>query len=343
MKKSFIILIYLSFCVNPQIFSQTFCRNPKADSTAGEIEKYVYKQYLSEKGKEKELHIALVHPVDKMPIKKRPLIIGLHGSGFLDTCFFEPCYVKYSENVLSRYFASQGFVTASIQYRLASPLSIKPTKIDDEKLKEIHYKAVQDARKAIKYIFENAEKFGVDTDNIFLIGASAGAITALHAAYLDDEEAPKNLIETYGKLEKKEKIKGVISLSGAIYDLSYLGGGDKIPLMIVHGKDDSIVPFEKGFYLGIKHLTPVFGGKAVFDEALKLGIPAKGYFYDFGHAYPSNVLKDIFMNANDFIVENLNCLNNEKSNGATGAVLKSAYSASRSNRQIVKRQSLIRN
>ena len=307
MKKSLLIFLSLLFGANLQIFSQTFCQNAKANSEAGKTEKYVYKTYLDKEGNKKELRIGLVRPLDDLPDKKRPLIIGIQGSGFLNTCFSEPCYIKYSENVLKPYFTPQGFVTASIQYRLNSPFDFQLFKVNDEKLKETHYKAVQDAREAIKYIFENAEKFGVEINNVFLIGTSAGAIIALHSVYLDDDEVPKDLLNKYGKLEKRENIKGVISLSGAIYDLSYLRGDEKVPLMIVHGRDDQIVPFDKGFYLRLKSLTPVFGGKAIYDEALKQTIPAKGYFYEFGHAYPSRFEKEIYKNANDFIRLYLNC------------------------------------
>ena len=271
------------------------------------MEKYVYKQYTSDKGNKKELHIGLARPVDNLPIVKRPLIIGVHGGGFVDFCLFEPCYVKYSDKVLTPNFTSRGFATVSVQYRLTSPFDFKLPKIKDEMLKETHYKAAQDVRDAIKYIFENAEKLGIDTENVFLVGTSAGAITVLHAAFLDDEEVEKNFSGKYGGLAKREKIKGVISFSGAIYDLSYLAGGDKVPIMLVHGTEDGIVPYEKGFYLGMKHLTPVYGGKAIFDEAEKKGIRAKGYFYDFGHNYPGRFASDIYKNANDFIRSNLDC------------------------------------
>ncbi len=307
MKRSLPILLSLLFCANLQIFSQVFCQNTKAYSVAGTAEKYVYKTYQDKVGNEKKLHISLVRPVDNLQVKKRPFVIGLQGSGFLNTCFPEPCYIKYSENVLTPNFIQHGFITASIEYRLNSPFDFQSLKVNDEKLKETHYKALQDTRQAIKYIFENAEKFGIDTNNVFLIGTSAGAITAMHAVYLDDNEVPEDLSKKYGKLANRENIKGIISLSGAIYDLSYLKGDEKTPLMIVHGKDDQIVPFDKGFYLKLKSLTPVFGGKAIYDEAIKQTIPAKGYFYDFGHAYPLRFQKDIYKNANDFIRKYLTC------------------------------------
>lgn len=281
------------------------------------MEKYVYKRYSSEKGKEKELYIGLTRPVDDLPNKKRPLIIGVHGGGFVDFCPFEPCYLKYSERVLTPNFTPRGYATVTIQYRLTPPFDFKLPKISDEVLKETQYKAAQDVREAIKYIFDNAEKLGIDTKNVFLVGTSAGAITVLNAAFLDEEEVPKDLLKEYGGLARREKIRGVISLSGALYDLSYLSGGDKVPLMIVHGREDGIVPYEKGFYLGMKHLTPVYGGKAVFDEAEKKGFRAKGYFYDFGHDYPDRYRNDIFVNANDFVRSNLNCSDKNSAAGAS--------------------------
>jgi predicted esterase len=317
MKKNFTLLIILLFSANLQAYSQTFCQNTRTNSTAGKLENYIYKNYLSAKGKEKRLNIGLVRPIDDLPNKKRPLIIGVHSGGFIDFCPFEPCYAKFSENVLVPNFTAQGFITAAIQYRLTSPFALKPPKIEDETLKDTHYKATQDVREAIKYIFENAEKLGVDTENIFLIGRSSGAITALHAAFLDDEEIPKDLFRKYGGLAKREKIRGVISLSGAIYDLAYLEGGDKVPLMIVHGSEDFIVPSGKGFYLKMKHLTPVFGGKAVFDAAQKKGIDVKGFFYDFGHDYPFRFLSGIFKNANEFIRSHLNCSSNNRPDTTT--------------------------
>jgi predicted esterase len=255
------------------------------NSTAGKPENYVYKSYLSAKGKEKRLNIGLVRPIDDLPNKKRPLIIGVHGGGFIDFCPFEPCYVKYSEKVLVPNFTAQGFITAAVQYRLTSAFDLKPPQIKDETLRDIHYKATQDVREAIKYIFENAEKLGVDTENVFLIGTSAGAITVLHAAYLDEQEIPKDLFIKYGGLAGKEKIRGVISLSGAIYDLAYLEGSDKVPLMIVHGNEDFVVPYDKGF------------------------------FYDFGHAYPSRFLSGIFKDATEFIRSHLDCSSNKRSDG----------------------------
>jgi dipeptidyl aminopeptidase/acylaminoacyl peptidase len=310
------ILITLLFLTNLQTFSKTPCESSKTEPLkAGEAEKIVYKQYEDKDKDLKQLHISLVRPADAKPGKKRPLIIGAHGSGFINFCLFDPCYQKYGNKILAPNFAPQGYLTASVEYRLNSPFYFKPPRIKDEKLKEASYKAVQDFREAVRFIFENAEKFGVDKENVFLMGTSAGAITVLNAAFLDNDEVPQNLIEKYGRLAEREKIKGVISLSGAISDLSSLAGGEKVPLMIVHGTEDSIVPVDKGFYLKMKHLTPVYGSRAIAAEAEKMNIPVKKFFYDSGHDYERNDLKEIFKNANDFIRSNLSCP------GGTGSVV----------------------
>jgi predicted esterase len=307
LKKGFTSFLILLVFANLQTYSQSFCRTANINSTAAKRETFVYKQYIDEDGDEHRLRLGLVRPVDNLPDKKRPLIIGVHSGGFLDICLFEPCFVKYSEGFLTRNFIPLGAVTVSVEYRLASLLDLKPPKIKDEKLKEAHYKAVQDVRDAVRYIFKNADKLNVDTENVFLAGTSAGAITVLHAAFLDNDEVSKDLAEKYGLLAKSEKIRGVISFAGALYDLSYLEGGNKIPLLIVHGTEDSVVPIDKGYYFEMKHLTPVYGGRAVYEEARKKGISAKGLFYDYGHSLPDRFSKEVFKNVNEFIRSNMDC------------------------------------
>ncbi len=134
MKRFLTGFLALVFLANLQAFSQTFCEETKIRVSVGKTEKFVYKHYSSEKGTEKDLHFILVHPsaADGLPIKKQPLIIGVHSGGFINFCPFEPCYVKYSENVLTENFTARGFLTASIEYRLAAPLELNPPNINDE-------------------------------------------------------------------------------------------------------------------------------------------------------------------------------------------------------------------
>lgn len=312
---SFGLLLILLVSANQPVFSKSFCENAKsAVSIAGETEKHLYKTYSEgeDNNDAEKLYVALVRPIDDLQIKKRPLIIGIHGSGFVDSCFLKPCYLKYSEKVLTPYFTPHGYITASVKYRLASPLEFASLKVKDEKVRRLSYQATQDLRDAIKFLFDNADKFGIDTENVFLVGTSAGAISSLHAAFLDNDEAPKDLQEKYGRLAEREKIRGVISLSGAINNLDYLDADENIPLLLIHGNNDGVVPIAQGTYLRLKHLTPVYGGKAVFDKAKNLGIEARGFFYDFGHEIPLKFHKEIFDNVNDFVRLHLTCTGTAK-------------------------------
>ncbi len=307
-KSKSIVLLLTVLCIGGLPASgQSVCWNAKADSRAGTTTTLVYKQYKDDKGSEKDLHIDLASPADSLTIRKRPLVIGIHGGGFADKCFSAPCYLRYSDKVLKSRFLPHGFITASVEYRLSSPVEFNPFTINNDKVNAMHYRAVQDVRAAIKYIFENAEKLNVDNGNVFLIGTSAGAITALNAAYMDRKDVPNGLAKKYGKLEKREKVKGIISLSGAISDLSLLKGNKAIALMIVHGKDDIVVPFAKDSYFKFSRLSPVFGGKAIYDKAVELGIPVKAHFYDFGHSYPEESVPEIFRHANAFITSHITC------------------------------------
>lgn len=320
MKYFVFFLLIFSSCVSPNVFSQTPCAAlavRSANPRVGELENHVYKIYADEEGDRKELRLGVVRPADGAAKEKRPLVIGLHSGGFLESfCRNVPCYVRYSNGFLAPNFAQKGFITASVEYRLTSPLDFLKARVGDDKLRETEYKAVQDARAAIGYIFENADRMGIDTENVFLMGTSAGAITALHAAYLDTDETPKDVVRKYGALEPRRSVRGVISLAGAIADLNYLAGGDKVPLLIVHGREDYIVPFERGNYLRLRHLKPVFGGKAVYDEALKRGIPAKALFYDFGHSVPDKYKAEVYAGINDFLRAHLKCEAPDKSKQA---------------------------
>lgn len=288
-------------------FAAGVCHNPKGDLKPGARETVIYNADRGEKDTLRDLRVELVHP-DGGDVKgKRPLVIGIHGGGFADKCFFQPCHERYLERVLIPEFVPYGFAVAAVQYRLTSPLDFLPSRIRAEKVREMHHKATQDARQAIKYIFENAEQLNIDTENVYVIGVSAGAITALHSVYSTQDSVSAELFKEFGGLEPVQDVRGVISVSGAMYDISKLKSGPRVPLMIVHGRKDFVVPPDKGFYFGLERLEPVYGGKAIFNEAVKLKLPVTGHFYDVGHAFPDELKVKIHADSRNFLVANLKC------------------------------------
>lgn len=308
MKRIYLCCLILLFSTSFQAFSQTVCQPPPIAATPGQIETHVYQKYRDEKSTEKKLRLAIIRPNSNSSTRKRPVVIGVHSGGFLDLCPLTPCYERYAESFLTKAFMPAGATVISVEYRLNSPFAFKPPKISDVKLKEAKYKAARDVRDALEFVFRNADQLNIDAENIFLVGTSAGAITALHAAFLDNNEASPDLAKKFGRLAAKQKIKGVISLAGALSELTYLDEKEaKIPLLFVHGTEDFMVPIDRGFYLKMKHLTPVYGDRAVYEEAVKKGFPAKGLFYDYGHSLPERFSAEVYRNMQEFIFANMNC------------------------------------
>jgi acetyl esterase/lipase len=89
---------------------------------------------------------------------------------------------------MGHYFAERGYVVASINYRLGF-FPLAPS------VDRAGYRALQDAHAAVCYLIANADEFGIDTSNIFAAGTSAGAITALNLAFMEEKNRPESTKE----------------------------------------------------------------------------------------------------------------------------------------------------
>jgi len=129
------------------------------------------------------LDMDLYYPKERATECSRPLLILIHGGAFYNDD--KRTAVGYPE--MGRHFASRGFVVASINYRMG----FKPVAADVDRA---GYRALQDAHAAVCYLIENAEEFGIDTTRIFAAGSSAGAITALNLAFMQEKNRPSSTI-----------------------------------------------------------------------------------------------------------------------------------------------------
>ncbi|WP_347174194.1 alpha/beta hydrolase [Polaribacter uvawellassae] len=180
----------------------------------------------------------------------RPLIVLAHGGSYISgdkTDFTE----------LATFLAKAGYVVASINYRL---LDVTPTQLA---FKQVVINSVADMKAAVRYFTKDAtinNVYKIDASKVFIGGYSAGAITALHYAYVHtnaelttiggssfvDYVNSKGGIEgTSGNETFPSTVKGVINISGALFNSNFINSNEP-SLFSIHGTDDAIVPYLQG-------------------------------------------------------------------------------------------------
>lgn len=182
----------------------------------------------------------------------RPVILLAHGGSFVVQGGYrndDPAIVK-----LCQTFAKHGYITATYDYRLASNIT---SLLDSIQALDVVMKAIADGKGAVRYFRQDAattNTYRVDTSQIFVGGNSAGAILAVHLAYIDSiGEVPQyiaDVIDSNGGIDGdagnqgySSKAKAVINLAGGINMLAWYGPGS-IPMVSCQGDQDGTVPYE---------------------------------------------------------------------------------------------------
>ena len=223
----------------------------------------------------------------------RPLLIFAHGGTFIFGTKTNPTMVDLCET-----FAKKGYVTASINYRLASDIvgffAQFTYYTDTQSAYEVVLNAVMDGKAAIRYfrkdIVENGNSYGIDGSQIWGGGNSAGGVLFLHAAHvgstnefilpLDDNRASvaNNIIESLGGFEGSSgnagyssELSGVISLAGALHRSEYLDAND-VPSVFCHGDSDNVVPYDCNGFQNNPSYDQLCGGGALYPDALSLNL-----------------------------------------------------------------------
>ena len=218
---------------------------------------------------------------------KRPLIIWVHGGSFLGGT-----KTDIDVQMLSKSFAKKGYACASIDYRTGF------FPIDSANAVKAVVRAVQDLKGAIRFFYKDVASgsnvYKIDTNHIYIGGSSAGAITSLHTAYLDDvcELSPylsNASVITMGGLEGNSgnpgysiKTHGVINLCGALAKYSWLEAGGQ-PLCSLHGTNDGTVKYNRGKVVAsVVQLMYLDGSRVLFDRACAVNV--QNNFYTFAGA-----------------------------------------------------------
>ncbi|MCL2098133.1 MAG: alpha/beta hydrolase [Bacteroidales bacterium] len=235
-----------------------------------------------------------VYRPEKSHNNKSPLLLFIHGGAFL---FGDK--ESLVQQAITDYLVKRGFTVAAINYRLGT--SITPGAIE-----RTIYRDVQDTRAALRYLVHHREKFGIDEEQLYLAGSSAGGIISLTTAFMDSNEIYDsadgglfNLRENLGGLDDsgndlKEPftIAGVASMWGAVTDLKILN--NHIPTLLFHGTADDIVPCDEGLpfkelmgeYLHsiLSSFGKLYGSEPIYHRLTALNVPVRYIpFHGVGH------------------------------------------------------------
>jgi len=196
-----------------------------------------------------------------------PTLLYIHGGGWVggDKDAMDLRFFPYLE---------MGFAIVNVEYRL-SRIALAPA-------------AVEDCRCALRWLIENAEEYGFDTDRIVVSGNSAGGHLTLTTGMLpasagldrrcparnpdspggsdayDPEMPVAAMVNWYGITDVADLVEGP---NAKLYAVRWMGGTadwrevarrvspleyvrpDLSPILTIHGDADSVVPYQHGVRL----------------------------------------------------------------------------------------------
>jgi len=275
--------IFLIIIIAQTIFSQDECSGDRyGDEIFNEVQVTSnilyggnYNPNIWGQNEWQNLYLDIYEPVGD-DLENRPLVFFLFGGSFVAGSKTNGDIVE-----LCTRFAKMGYVASAIDYRLTSDLIWFP---NSETAYRATAKGIHDLKGAIRWFRMNDEldnDYRVDTERIYAGGVSAGAIVAVNAAYLDQEsEIPSNLVNyinenggldgNSGNPEYDSQFYGVINLCGAVGNNEWIITGD-IPIVSIHGTEDTIVPYGEGLITLFGLNMEVFGSFVINETMLELG------------------------------------------------------------------------
>lgn len=170
-------------------------------------------QYTSDSRKASELGTSELRllmdiwvPPNATSLTPMPLVVFVHGGAFKDGDKDDDYIAGDATS-----YASAGFVTASINYRLT------PNNTDSAELRQTAItQATEDLMDAVRYLKKNAAKYHIDTTRIAVVGTSAGGGLALTLAVEADTLAGTSPYSAYTGISSK--VQAVVTTGATLVD-----------------------------------------------------------------------------------------------------------------------------
>lgn len=206
-------------------------------------------------GIQDSLFVDIYYPIGS-PEMAKPLVIWAFGGGF-----FQGKREDFA--TVCEELAARGIISATIDYRIGfdGPAGLNPPfAYDKAEVLRAAYRGVMDMKGAIRFLKSKHATYGIDLKRVWTGGASAGAIVALNAAYLDKEterpveagniapignKARNDLGSIDGSLNLNgydTYVQGVFNFFGAVLDTNAIDPSDRIAVFSYHQTNDPVVP-----------------------------------------------------------------------------------------------------
>ena len=224
-------------------------------------------------------------------LSARPLVITVFGGAFVAGGRDYVDMVEYCTRL-----AKHGYAAASIDYRLLSIWNLDATSLVRDA-----YMAAQDVSSAIRFFKCHCEEYRIDPEQVFLLGNSAGSIAILCEMFMDESERPAETFESpdLGSIHSSgyeeyagfsPAVAGAVPHWGGVLDLDVISTEEYVPLCMIHGTDDTTVPYDSGYcYNGLlPGVMPfMYGSHAMVSRLDELGVTDYEFhpFEGDGHAF----------------------------------------------------------
>ena len=236
------------------------------------------------------LYLDFYEPVGDT-LSERPLVITVFGGAFVAGSRDYADMVEYCTRL-----AQHGYAAASIDYRLISIWNLNATSLIRDA-----YMAAQDVSAAIRFFKYHCNEYRIDTEQVFLLGNSAGSIAIFCELFMDEDERPAEtfeapdlgLMHSSGFEEYADfspAVAGAIPQWGGVMDLDVIDEEEYVPLCMIHGTDDTNVPYDSGYcYNGmLPGVMPyMYGSHPIAGRLDEIGITDYEFhpFEGEGHAF----------------------------------------------------------
>ena len=223
------------------------------------------------------LRCDIYYPPGATSDKKYPLILSCHAGSFTGGS-------KEGQVSGADALSDMGFIVVAPDYRIGYNSNIHDSCADDTTGQNMAvYRAQQDGSACMRFLYHYADSFHIDTNNLFLMGNSAGADLALHMHYVTDLVARVKYPYAYKTLGGVQasgnsfpfqyKIKGICAMWGGLPNWNLITPATAVPMILFKGGLDPGLPEGSGHYKKCSNYIELIAGIGIYKVMTSLNEP----------------------------------------------------------------------